>query len=69
MDRNQIKELDAKYIVHTYNRYDVVIDHACGATVTDVNGKEYVDFCSGYAANSLGRMTSHVHCQCLLIVP
>ena len=54
MDRNQIKELDAKYIVHTYNRYDVVVDHACGATVTDVNGKEYVDFCSGYAANSLG---------------
>ena len=54
MDRSQIKELDAKYIVHTYNRYDVVVDHACGAVVTDVNGKEYVDFCSGYAANSLG---------------
>ena len=54
MDRSRIKELDAKYIVHTYNRYDVVVDHASGATVTDVNGKEYVDFCSGYAANSLG---------------
>ena len=54
MDRSQIKELDAKYIVHTYNRYDVVVDHVSGATVTDVNGKEYVDFCSGYAANSLG---------------
>ena len=54
MDRSYIKELDAKYIVHTYNRYDVVIDHACGAVVTDVNGREYVDFCSGYAANSLG---------------
>ena len=54
MDRSRIKELDAKYIVHTYNRYDVVIDHACGVTVTDVNGKEYVDLCSGYAANSLG---------------
>ncbi len=54
MDRSHIKELDAKYIVHTYNRYDVVVNHACGAIVTDVNGKEYVDFCSGYAANSLG---------------
>ena len=54
MDRSRIKELDAKYIVHTYNRYDVVVDHACGAVVTDVNGKEYVDLCSGYAANSLG---------------
>ena len=54
MDRGHIKDLDAKYIVHTYNRYDVVVDHACGAVVTDVNGKEYVDLCSGYAANSLG---------------
>ena len=54
MDRSHIKELDAKYIVHTYNRYDVVVNHACGAIVTDVNGKEYVDFCSGYAAYSLG---------------
>ncbi|MBQ6439791.1 MAG: aminotransferase class III-fold pyridoxal phosphate-dependent enzyme [Mogibacterium sp.] len=54
MDRSHIKELDAKYIVHTYNRYDVVVDHACGAVVTDFNGKEYVDLCSGYAANSLG---------------
>ena len=54
MDRSHIKELDAKYIVHTYNRYDVVVDHACGAIVTDANGKEYVDLCSGYAANSLG---------------
>ena len=54
MDRGHIKDLDAKYIVHTYNRYDVVVDHACGAVVTDVNGKEYLDLCSGYAANSLG---------------
>ena len=54
MDRSHIKELDSQYIVHTYNRYDVVVDHASGAVVTDANGKEYVDFCSGYAANSLG---------------
>ncbi|MBR2390102.1 MAG: aminotransferase class III-fold pyridoxal phosphate-dependent enzyme [Mogibacterium sp.] len=54
MDRSHIKELDAQYIVHTYNRYDVVVDHACGAVVTDADGREYVDFCSGYAANSLG---------------
>ena len=54
MDRNRIKELDSQYIVHTYNRYDIVVDHAEGATVTDVNGKEYIDMCSGYGANSLG---------------
>ena len=54
MDRSHIKDLDSKYIVHTYNRYDVVVDHADGAVITDANGKEYVDLCSGYAANSLG---------------
>ncbi len=54
MDRGLIKELDAKYIIHTYNRYDVVVDHADGAVITDINGREYVDLCSGYAANSLG---------------
>lgn len=54
MDRDRIKALDEQYIVHTYNRYDIVVDHAEGATVTDVNGKEYIDLCSGYGANSLG---------------
>ncbi len=54
MDREYIKELDSKYIVHTYNRYDIVVDHAEGATITDANGKDYIDFCSGYGANSLG---------------
>lgn len=54
MDRSTIKKLDAEYIVHTYNRYDVVADHAHGATVTDVNGREFIDLCSGYGANSLG---------------
>ena len=56
MDRDHIKELDSKYIVHTYNRYDVVVDHAEGATVTDADGKAYIDLCSGYGANSLGYM-------------
>ncbi|MBR0307926.1 MAG: aminotransferase class III-fold pyridoxal phosphate-dependent enzyme [Mogibacterium sp.] len=54
MDRDKIKETDSKYVVHTYNRYDIVIDHAEGATITDADGKEYIDMCSGYGANSLG---------------
>ena len=54
MDRSHIKDLDSKYIVRTYNRYDVVVDHAEGAVITDADGREYVDLCSGYAANSLG---------------
>ncbi|MBQ6456250.1 MAG: aminotransferase class III-fold pyridoxal phosphate-dependent enzyme [Mogibacterium sp.] len=54
MDRSQLKEKDLQYIVHTYNRYDIVIDHAEGAVLTDMNGREYYDLCSGYGANSLG---------------
>ena len=54
MNRDQIKTTDNEYIVHTYNRYDIVVDHADGAVITDVNGKEYIDLCSGYGANSLG---------------
>ena len=54
MNRDQIKTKDTEYIVHTYNRYDIVADHAEGAVITDLNGNEYVDLCSGYGANSLG---------------
>src|SRR5690625_1922061 len=38
----------------TYNRYDVSIDRAEGTIVTDVNGKEYLDFGSGIGVNNLG---------------
>ena len=54
MDRDRIKALDAEYIVHTYNRYDIVVDHAEGAKVYDADGKQYIDLSSGYGANSLG---------------
>ena len=54
MDRDRIKKLDAEYIVHTYNRYDIVVDHAEGAVITDADGREFIDLCSGYGANSLG---------------
>lgn len=53
-DRNRIISNDNEYIVHTYNRYDLVADHAKGCRVWDADGKEYIDLCSGYGANSLG---------------
>ena len=54
MDRELLKQKDSQYIVHTYNRYDIVIDHAEGAVITDADGRQFIDLCSGYAANSLG---------------
>src|SRR5690625_4142587 len=38
----------------TYNRYDVSIDRAEGTIVTDVNGKEYLDFSYGIGVNNIG---------------
>ncbi len=49
-----IKETDNKYIMGTYGRLDLAIDHGIGATLVDTSGKEYIDFGSGIAVNTLG---------------
>ena len=43
-----------KYFVHTYNRYKIVMDHAKGVYIYDVNGKKYLDFASGIGVAGLG---------------
>ncbi len=54
MNKEDIKKLDQEYIVHTYGRSELYADHAKGALVYDVDGKEYVDFGSGIGVASLG---------------
>ncbi|MDD2418775.1 MAG: aspartate aminotransferase family protein [Oscillospiraceae bacterium] len=41
-------------IMPTYGRFDVAVASGKGATATDINGKEYIDFGSGIGVNSLG---------------
>ena len=43
--------------MHTYGRYDLVIDHAHGSIVYDKEGKEYIDCVAGIAVNNIG----HTH--------
>jgi len=43
-----------KYILHTYNRYQVVFDHGDGVNLYDIDGKEYLDFVSGIGVFALG---------------
>lgn len=43
-----------KYLVHTYNRFPIVIEHAEGVYVYDANEKKYLDFASGIGVASLG---------------
>ena len=43
-----------KKIVNNYGSFDVVFVKGNGATLTDRNGKEYIDFIAGIGVNSLG---------------
>ena len=43
-----------KYIMHSYGRYDVVMDSGEHEVSVDENGKKYIDFGSGIGVNSLG---------------
>lgn len=54
MNFTQIKELDQRYVLQTYSRNPVAIDHGRGATLWDTEGKEYIDFTSGIGVCSLG---------------
>lgn len=48
-----IKESE-KYLIHSYNRHPVVIDHGEGVYLYDTEGKKYLDFGGGIAVNALG---------------
>ena len=43
-----------KALLHTYNRYQVVLDKGEGVHLYDIEGKEYLDFCAGIAVFALG---------------
>lgn len=49
-----IKETDQKYIMGTYGRVELELDHGFGATLVDTNGRKYIDFGSGIAVNTFG---------------
>lgn len=54
MGFEEIKQKDQEYIMHTYGRYPVALDHGKNATCYDVEGKEYIDMTSGIGVNALG---------------
>jgi len=43
-----------KALLHTYNRYQVVLDRGDGVYLYDMEGKRYLDFVSGIAVFALG---------------
>lgn len=42
------------YLIHSYNRYPVVLDHGEGVYLYDTDGKKYLDFGSGIAVCAFG---------------
>ena len=43
-----------EHVMHSYGRYDVVLEKGKDRVAVDENGKEYIDFGSGIGTNSLG---------------
>ena len=43
-----------QYLIHTYNRFKIVLDKGEGVYLYDVNGKKYLDFAAGIAVFALG---------------
>ncbi len=54
MNFEQIKSLDEKNIIHTYNRKALSFEKGKGMMLYDHNGKEYYDFLAGIAVSALG---------------
>lgn len=48
-----IEEAEAA-LLHTYNRYQIVLDKGEGVYLYDLEGKRYLDFCAGIAVFALG---------------
>jgi predicted acetylornithine/succinylornithine family transaminase len=54
MNAEEVIAGEARYIVPTYSRPEVVFSHGLGAYLYDTQGKAYLDFTAGIAVTALG---------------
>ena len=54
MSMQEYIEEAERYLLHTYNRYQVVFDKGEGVYLYDMEGKKYLDFVAGIAVFALG---------------
>ena len=54
MDMKTYIEEAESVLLHTYNRYQIVLDRGEGVHLYDQNGREYLDFVAGIAVFALG---------------
>ena len=60
MKTDEIKNKCDKYIMNTYGRQPIVLDHGHNQKVYDTDGNEYLDFFAGVAVNNLGQTNTKV---------
>ncbi|MBP3889232.1 MAG: acetylornithine transaminase [Cellulosilyticum sp.] len=51
---SKVIENGEQYVMRTYGRFPVVLDHGDGVYLYDENGKKYLDMYAGIAVNALG---------------
>lgn len=54
MSMQQYIDEGEKVLLHTYNRYQIMLEKGDGIYLYDYDGKEYLDFCAGIAVFALG---------------
>ena len=54
MQTEQIIKTAEEKLIHTYNRYQIVLDKGDGVRLYDTDGKENLDFGAGIAVFALG---------------
>ncbi|MFA9378096.1 MAG: aspartate aminotransferase family protein [Lachnotalea sp.] len=54
MSMNNYMDQSEENLLHTYNRYKIVLEKGEGVYLYDTEGKKYLDFTAGIAVNSLG---------------
>lgn len=54
MNKQEYMDQSEQYVLHTYNRFKIVLDHGEGVYLYDTDGKKYLDFAAGIAVYALG---------------
>lgn len=54
MNKQEYMDAAEQQLLHTYNRFSMVLDHGKDVYLYDTDGKEYLDFAAGIAVCALG---------------
>jgi len=54
MPLHHVKQLEERYLLGTYNRYNILVDRGSGAWLIDRQNRRYLDLLAGIGVNALG---------------